>query len=187
MSSPTPAVLIAAARAAAQAASAVAQAQIPATSSPVAKPVGLKWYVNPKFDAPELNSPKPCSHGAGCNYQIKNKAGEMVSGCCAFVHPGEEGSGRHLFPARTYVDRTTGQTIHQKACVRLTGKALFYDRRGLRLPWGEYCAKHGIPYSPNPPVTVATGKRREVIDLASSTEAAPVAPAPTAEPATATV
>ena len=179
MSSPTPAVLIAAARAAAQAASAVAQAQIPSTSAPV-KPAALRWYVNPKFDAPELNSPKPCSHGAGCNYQIKNKAGEMVSGCCAFVHPGEEGNGRHLFPARTYVDRTTGETIHQKACVRLTGKALFYDRRGLRLPWGEYCAKHGIPYSPNPPVAVSTGKRREVVDLTPTSTEATEAAAPAA-------
>ena len=116
----------------------------------------MRWYKNPKFDAPELSSPQPCAHGAGCDYKIKDKTtGELVRGCCAFVHPGEEGTGRRLFAARTtateYGDR------FQPACVRLTGAQNgFYERRGRRISWPDWCEQKGIPYTPNPPTGVAT-------------------------------
>jgi len=103
----------------------------------------IQWYNNPKFDAPELGSPQPCIHGAGCVFTVKNAEGVVVPGCCRFVHPGEEGNGRRLFPESVI----NGQ--HKSACVRLTGKAGFYERCRLRLPWQEWCARNNIPYTPN--------------------------------------
>lgn len=109
----------------------------------------LRWYKKPAFDAPHLNSPQPCAHGAGCAYTVKDKeTGEQVAGCCAFVHPGEEGTGRRLFEAREFSD-LSGNTTTQKACVRLTGKAGFYERRRLRLSWPAWCERQGIPYTAN--------------------------------------
>ena len=90
------------------------------------------WSSQPELNAPELNSPRPCSHGAGCSYE----------GPCAFVHPGEEGTGRRLFPARTKEDGSV-----DKAIVRLIGSPGFYERRRLRLSWADWCAKKGIPYT----------------------------------------
>ena len=120
------------------------QASIMSASAP------FRWYKKAAFDAPQLNSPQPCSHGAGCNYTVKDKeTGEEVAGCCAFVHPGEEGNGRRLFEARTSKNEA-GETITQKACVRLTGKAGFYERRRLRLSWPAWCEQKGLPYTPNP-------------------------------------
>jgi len=103
----------------------------------------IQWYNNPKFDAPELGSPQPCIHGAGCVFTVKNAEGVVVPGCCRYVHPGEEGNGRRLFPESVI----NGQ--HKNACVRLTGKAGFYERCRLRLPWQEWCARNNIPYTPN--------------------------------------
>lgn len=112
----------------------------------------MRWYKNAAFDAPHLNSPQPCSHGAGCDYRVK-KDGVLVPGCCAFVHPGEEGTGRRFFEERITV--VGDQIIVQKPCVRLVGKAGFYERRGRRIPWRDWCERNGIPYSPNPPREVA--------------------------------
>ena len=97
------------------------------------------------LNAPELNSPQPCTHGAGCTY----------FGSCRFVHPGEEGTGRMRFEARSVPDGETG-VREQPACVRLIGNPGFYIRRS-NLPhrgpmsWPEWCAREQIPYTPNPP------------------------------------
>jgi hypothetical protein len=99
----------------------------------------IYWFENPAFDAPELNSPQPCIHGAGCVFTVKN-ADVISPGCCRYVHPGEEGTGRRLFPAKD----------GKPACVRLIA-AGFYERRRLRLPWSEWCALKGIPYVRNEP------------------------------------
>jgi hypothetical protein len=112
----------------------------------------FRWYKKPAFDAPHLNSPQPCSHGAGCNYRV-TKDGVETIGCCAFVHPGEEGNGRRLFEERTSTNEA-GETVVQKACVRLTGRAGFYERRRLRLSWPAWCERQRIPYTPNPTVEV---------------------------------
>jgi len=88
------------------------------------------WPAQPELDEKALNSPQPCSHGSGCRYD----------GPCAFVHKGEEGTGRRLFPART-VDGN-----EQAACVRLIGSPGFYERRRLRLSWPAWCAKKGIQH-----------------------------------------
>ena len=105
----------------------------------------LRWYKKKEFDAPELNSPQPCAHGGGCDYKRKSpESGEMVEGCCAFVHPGEEGTGRHLFESRQ-VERD-GVMVQQPACVRLTGGAGYYERRRIRLSWKAWCERQGIPF-----------------------------------------
>ena len=123
----------------------------------------LKWFKSPAMDAPELNSPQPCHHGAGCNYKRKNKAGELVPACCSFVHPGEEGNGRRIFPQRTWYEGEEDPVIGEPpaeggkitrvdpACVRLTGRAGYYERRRLRLSWAEWCAREGIAYTANAP------------------------------------
>jgi len=108
------------------------------------------WVAQPELDLPALNSPRPCSHGARCNY----------NGCCAFVHPGEQGTGRRRFPARN---------ANEKDVVRLIGRPDFYERRRLRLSWPQWCAKKGLPL---PPVRKAA--------TAAPTAAAP-APADAAE------
>jgi hypothetical protein len=77
---------------------------------------------------PALNCPRLCSHGATCSY--------TGPGGCAFVHPGEEGTGRRLFPART--NPQTGEV--QKASVRLIGSPGFYERRRLKMTWKQWCA-----------------------------------------------
>jgi len=107
----------------------------------------IKWYENAAWDAPELNSPQPCIHGAGCVFTIKDKDGKILPGCCRYVHPGEEGTGRRFFEERTLQDGTV-----QSACVRLTGAAhQFYERRGRKIPWQEWCKQQGIPFIPNKP------------------------------------
>jgi hypothetical protein len=101
------------------------------------------WNV-PEMNVPEMKSPRPCKHGAGCNY----------SGSCGYVHPGEEGTGRQVFPARKFTDPKTGQDRDQVACVRLIGNAGFYRRRQLKMTWPAWCAKQGMTYVPNARVTV---------------------------------
>ena len=107
----------------------------------------IKWYENAAWDAPELNSPQPCIHGAGCVFTVKDADGKILPGCCRYVHPGEEGTGRRLFPARNLDDGRV-----QPACVRLTGAAhQFYERRGCKIPWQEWCRQQEIPFTPNKP------------------------------------
>jgi hypothetical protein len=85
---------------------------------------------HPELNEPELNCPRVCVHGIHCTYTGPGKTG------CNFVHPGEEGTGRRLFPAR--VDEKTGQ--EQAACVRLVGSPGFYERRRLKMSWPQWCA-----------------------------------------------
>ena len=101
-----------------------------------------KWAFNwddEALNAAELNSPQPCQHGAGCTY----------FGSCRFVHPGEEGTGRMLFELRV-VTQDNGSKFTQPACVRLIGSPGFYRRRRAQMSWPEFCARNGIPYTPNP-------------------------------------
>lgn len=86
-----------------------------------------------------LNSPLPCKDGIGCQFPK----------CCVGVHPGEEGTGRKYFPARTIVDRVTGEKKMQPPCVRLVGKNKddipgFYRRRSKKMSWPQWCAAEGI-------------------------------------------
>ena len=105
----------------------------------------IQWFENEAFDAPKLKSPQPCIHGAGCVYTVKDAEGKTVPGVCHFVHPGEEGRGRRLFPERTV------KGIVQPECVRLIGGAGFYERMRMRVPWQAWCAQKGIPFTPNVP------------------------------------
>ena len=99
----------------------------------------FNWPAEPELDEKVLNSPQPCSHGSGCRY----------NGPCAFVHKGEEGTGRRLFPARMVIK--DGKEVKQEAAVRLIGSPSFYERRRLRLSWPEWCAKKGIQQPAAPP------------------------------------
>ena len=99
----------------------------------------FNWPAEPELDEKVLNSPQPCSHGSGCRYD----------GPCAFVHKGEEGTGRRLFPARMVLK--DGKEVKQEAAVRLIGSPSFYERRRLRLSWPEWCAKKGINQPAAPP------------------------------------
>jgi hypothetical protein len=112
----------------------------------------IYWHENPAFDAPELNSPQPCIHGAGCVFTVKDAGGKTIPGCCRYVHPGEEGTGRRLFPARQQKEGGAEASFRQMpACVRLTGNAGFYERRRLRLPWQAWCELKSIPFVRNEP------------------------------------
>lgn len=113
----------------------------------------IHWFENPAFDAPEMKSPQPCIHGAGCVYTKKTAEGKVVPGVCAFVHPGEEGKGRALFPERTIRDtlHDGNGKIVQPACVRLIGNAGYYERMRLKMPWQAWCASKGIPFTANVP------------------------------------
>lgn len=103
----------------------------------------IQWYENAAFDKPELRSPQPCPRGVYCQYKIPNKeTQELEIACCRMVHPGEEGNGRRLFPARSKDGR------QQPACVRLTGNAGFYERCRLKQPWRVWAAEHNIPLPP---------------------------------------
>lgn len=94
----------------------------------------FSWAAEPELDEKSLNSPQPCQHGSKCTYKKEGA-------CCAFVHPGEQGTGRVFFPARTVT--ADGKQIYQKAAVRLVGSS-FYERRRLGLSWPEWCAKKGL-------------------------------------------
>jgi hypothetical protein len=113
----------------------------------------IHWFENPAFDAPELKSPQPCIHGAGCVYTKKTADGKVVPAVCGFVHPGEEGRGRRLFPARTVTfEHPDGEyVVDQPACVRLIGGALYYERMRMGMPWQGFCAVRGIPFTANKP------------------------------------
>lgn len=104
----------------------------------------IQWYENKALDDPKLRSPTPCPRGVYCQYKLPNpETKELELACCRMVHPGEEGNGRRLFPARTAPDGR-----EQPACVRLTGKAGFYERCGLKQPWRVWATEHGIPLPP---------------------------------------
>jgi hypothetical protein len=89
-------------------------------------------FSDSQFSAPELNAPRPCAHAANCYYNGPNG--------CAFVHPGEEGTGMKIFHARVMKDQQTGKEMWQKATVRLIGGAGFYERRRLKMSWPAWCA-----------------------------------------------
>jgi hypothetical protein len=93
----------------------------------------IRWYVSAELDVPELKSPQPCPRGVNCDYKIKGEDGQWTPACCRFVHPGEEGSGRKLFPARTVQGRT------DPACVRLIN-APYYERRFKKMSWPAWTA-----------------------------------------------
>jgi len=116
--------------------------------------VAIRWFKKAEFDVPALKSPKPCIHGAGCIFTTKKDDGTIVPACCHFVHPGEEGNGRRLFPA---VLDEKGVVI-KPACVRLTGKAGFYERCRLKMSWQAWCDLKKIPYKPN-----TAGERHEPV------------------------
>jgi len=69
-------------------------------------------------------APAPCKHASNCSY----------TGCCAFVHPGEEGE-LMVLPGRTI--KIDGAIIWQPPIERLVGST-FYERRRLRLSWPEW-------------------------------------------------
>jgi len=102
----------------------------------------IQWYENKALDNPELRSPTPCPRGVFCQYKLPNSEEELELACCRMVHPGEEGNGRRLFPARTAADGR-----QQNACVRLT-KAGFYERCRLKQPWRVWAEQHNIPLPP---------------------------------------
>jgi len=104
----------------------------------------IQWYENKALDDPKLRSPTPCPRGIYCQYKIPNpETQELEIACCRMVHPGEEGNGRRLFPARTAPDGRV-----QPTCARLTGNAGFYERCRLKQPWRVWAAQHGIPLPP---------------------------------------
>lgn len=104
----------------------------------------IQWYESNALDKPELRSPTPCPRGVYCQYKLPNpETKELELACCRMVHPGEEGNGRRLFPARQTPDGR-----QQPACVRLTGKAGFYERCRLKQPWRVWATEHEIPLPP---------------------------------------
>jgi len=109
----------------------------------------IRWFVKPAFDEPSLNSPQPCPRGAHCTYKRLNaETNELEDACCRFVHPGEEGTGRRLFPERQLKETGPEGTFRiQPACVRLTASP-FYERRSKKMSWAAWCAEKGIPYTP---------------------------------------
>ena len=128
------------------------------------------WSAQPELNDPKYNSPRPCNHGAHCVYDK----------CCAFVHPGEEGTGRKLFPA--FIRKNDdGTQAWLPAAVRLIGSPSFYERRRLHLSWPEWCFRQGMP-TPKPRQEkqegrALTGERRTTINLTASASPAS-APAP---------
>ena len=95
------------------------------------------WSSQPELNDLKYNSPRPCNHGANCVYSNPTR-------CCAFVHPGEEGTGRKLFPA--FIRKNNdGTSVWMPAAVRLIGGASFYERRRLNLSWPEWCFRQGLP------------------------------------------
>ena len=117
------------------------------------------WMENPEWNDPALRSPIPCKAGANCTY----------SGVCSFVHPGEEGAGRRLFPARTAEEKDMVRLFHPDR------RPDYYTRRIHRLSWPEWCARQGLPVpvlkKAEKPLGGAapSGRRKERIVLAENT------------------
>ena len=82
----------------------------------------------PELNDPLFKSPVPCSWGSSCYY----------AGCCRFVHPGEEGTGRKIFPPRMTFNKDTGMMIWEPPVVRLIGSSSFYERRRKGLSWPQW-------------------------------------------------
>ena len=137
------------------------------------------WDSEPHLNHRALDSPVPCRAGYNCTY----------SGVCSFVHPGEEGIGRRIFPARA---------PGEKDIVRLFGvpekKATFYERRRLRLSWPAWCERVGwqMPVAPQPVicapapalgagVKTPSHRRKEKIQLETQPPL-PAGPPPTQAP-----
>lgn len=155
------------------------------SSSSASSTIQIKWYENAAWDAPELRSPQPCIHGAGCVFTVK-RDDKILPGCCSFVHPGEEGTGRRFFPERRLPDGRV-----QPACVRLTGAAnQFYERRGRKIPWQQWCAEKGIPFTPNKPGEKHAPVQKVAFGAKMAAQVQPVAQpiaAPVAQPIAAPV
>ena len=137
--------------------------------------VAIQWFVNPAFDAPHLKSPQPCIHGAGCVYTKTLPDGKIVPAVCRYVHPGEEGKGRRLFPARTVTfEHPDGEhVVDQPACVRLIGGALYYERMRMGMPWQSFCSIRSIPFTANVAGQRHTPVKRVSIGGNSSVATAP--------------
>lgn len=102
------------------------------------------WSANPELDDPVLNSPRPCFHGAKCTYTGADG--------CAFVHPGEEGSGRRIFKGRAITKN--GVQTWQKSTVRLVcfdgSKVPFYERRMRKMSWPAWLQHISMTASSSP-------------------------------------
>jgi hypothetical protein len=104
----------------------------------------IRWFVDPAMDVPELRSPQPCVRGIACDYKRKNEAGILEKAWCKFVHPGEEGNGRCIWPEKRLEDGTI-----LPAVVRLSGQHTtvgggWVQRLKERLCWSDWAAKHGL-------------------------------------------
>ena len=82
--------------------------------------------------------------GRGTGAMFNALAASKESGCTIEVVALAD-----LFEERTTTNEA-GETTVQKACVRLTGKAGFYERRRLRLSWPAWCERQGLSYTANP-------------------------------------
>jgi hypothetical protein len=109
----------------------------------------LRWFADPAMDVPDLRSPQPCPRGNSCNYMIGD-----TPGSCRWVHPGESGTGRRMFPAKG----------NKPPCVRLTGchrdaGGGYYARRHAKMSWRQWAQDHGLPWTEETgPVTLLTMK-----------------------------
>lgn len=81
-----------------------------------------------ELNHPSLKSPIPCVWGATCCY----------AGCCRYVHPGEEGTGRKLFPGRVALDKSGSAMFWEPPVVRLIGASSFYERRRKGYSWPQW-------------------------------------------------
>jgi hypothetical protein len=120
------------------------------------------WDEDVKLNDRKYRSPVPCRKGYNC----------VHTECCMFVHPGEEGVGRRLFPARS---------MEEEDVVRIYGtpekKAYFYERRRLGLSWPAWCKQMGwtLPIAPyqskNSSVVPMTPNhnRKQIINIVEQT------------------
>ena len=127
-----------------------------------------------ELNEPALNCPRMCGHGAACSY--------TGPGGCAFVHPGEEGTGRRLFPARS--NPQTGE--QQRASVRLIGSPGFYERRRLKMTWKQWCALPKNEHLRSPVAAAPQEQQKKAADVwnaAKEQAASASAPAPATQAA----
>ena len=92
----------------------------------------------PALNNPIFKSPSPCVWGSSCYYH----------GCCRFVHPGEEGTGRKLFPGRITFNQETNNMTWEPPVVRLIGNASFYERRRKGMSWPQWVAYKQMASAP---------------------------------------
>jgi len=60
------------------------------------------------------------------------------------VHPGEEGTGRKLFPSRISFDKVNNTMTWEPPVVRLIGNASFYERRRKGMSWPQWLVYKNI-------------------------------------------